>query len=78
MQTMITDSLQKVLKKYDPTFCTIRQAVHLESEDFMGKYTALHPCVADKIWMPDIFIDQAKNIRTPKYFTQAASVRLDS
>ena len=41
----------------------------------MGNYTSLNPCIAEKIWMPDIFIDQAKSVRTPKYFMKTAAVR---
>ena len=31
--------------------------------------------MADKIWMPDAFIDQAINLRQPKYFYEPSSLR---
>ena len=32
--------------------------------------------MAKQIWMPDIYIDKAKDVRKPAYFTQAAYLRL--
>lgn len=49
---------------------------YLESTDSMGNYTTLNPVLAKNIWMPDIFIDQAKALRTPTYYTQPASLRV--
>ena len=45
--------------------------------DSSGKtYVLFPPGKADSIWMPDIFLDQAVNIRRPKIFSQAASIRI--
>merc|ERR1712210_289084 len=49
---------------------------HVESEDSVGHYLTLNPSKADLIWMPDIFIDQAKAVRTPTYYTKPASLRV--
>ena len=39
-------------------------------------FVTLHPSVAEMIWVPDIFIDQAVNVRRPRYLTPAASLRV--
>ena len=36
----------------------------------------LNPVKASHFWMPDIFIDQAKSIRVPTYYTKPASLRV--
>lgn len=51
-------------------------ADYLESKDSRGNYTTLNPIYAKQFWMPDIFIDQAKALRTPTYYTQPASLRV--
>lgn len=48
----------------------------MQGKDSFGTYVNLHPRVANSIWMPDIFIDQAISLRQPTYFTQPASLRL--
>jgi len=49
---------------------------HVDSQDSVGHYLTLNPSKADLIWMPDIFIDQAKAVRTPTYYTKPASLRV--
>jgi len=48
----------------------------IESEDSIGHYLTLNPSKAAHIWMPDVFIDQAKAIRVPTYYTKPASLRI--
>ena len=48
----------------------------LDSEDLIGQYITLNPSQADKFWMPDVFIDQAKALRVPTYYTKPASLRV--
>ena len=48
----------------------------MDSEDSLGPYLTLNPSRADKFWMPDVFIDQAKALRTPTYYTKPASLRV--
>ncbi|XP_023344150.1 glycine receptor subunit alpha-4 isoform X2 [Eurytemora carolleeae] len=69
-------SLETTLRLYwkDPRISP--KAEYLESFDSMGNYTTLNPSLASKIWMPDIFIDQAKVLRAPSYFIQPASLRV--
>ena len=47
----------------------------LKGHDKSGSYVNLHQSMADKIWMPDAFIDQAINLRQPKYFYEPSSLR---
>jgi len=49
---------------------------HLKGHDKSGSYVNLHQSMADKIWMPDAFIDQAINLRQPKYFYEPSSLRV--
>ena len=51
-------------------------AQHLDSQDSIGSYLTLNPSKADIIWMPDVFIDQAKAIRVPTFYTRPASLRV--
>lgn len=39
-------------------------------------YVTLNPRAASLFWIPDIFIDQAKDLRSPTYFTRPASLRV--
>ncbi len=39
-------------------------------------YITLNPKVAKHFWLPDIFLDRAKDIRVPTYFTKPASLRI--
>ena len=48
-----------------------------ESFDLLNKsFITLHPSVTNFIWMPDIFIDQAVNLRRPRFHTPPASLRV--
>ena len=48
----------------------------MDSEDSLGPYLTLNPSRAAKFWMPDEFLDQAKALRTPTYYTKPASLRV--
>ena len=48
----------------------------LDSTDLIGPYITLNPSYADQFWMPDVFIDQAKALRIPTYYTKPASLRV--
>ena len=48
----------------------------LEGDDNLGSYITLNPKLAGQFWMPDIFIDKAKLVRTPVFFIQPAYLRL--
>jgi hypothetical protein len=39
-------------------------------------YVTLNPKAAEHLWIPDIFIDQAKELRIPTYFNRPASIRI--
>ena len=54
----------------------VPKAEYLDSEDSVGQYFTLNPEKASKFWMPDIFIDQAKALRAPAYYTRPASIRV--
>ena len=51
-------------------------ARHMDTTNDMGTFVTLSPSMAARIWMPDVFIDQAKAVRTPKYHTKPASLRV--
>ena len=40
------------------------------------EYITLNSKVADQFWIADIFIDRSKDIRTPNYYVQPASLRI--
>lgn len=40
------------------------------------EYVTLNPSAARNFWIPDIFIDQAKELRIPTYFVRPASIRV--
>ncbi|TRY74426.1 hypothetical protein TCAL_05021, partial [Tigriopus californicus] len=40
------------------------------------QYITFNPKVAHHFWIPDIFLDRAKDIRVPTYFTRPASLRI--
>ena len=48
----------------------------LDSEDSIGPYLTLNPSQAALFWMPDVFIDQAKALRNPTFYTKPASLRV--
>ena len=39
-------------------------------------YVTLNPRAAERFWIPDVFIDQAKDLRIPTYFVRPASIRV--
>ena len=49
---------------------------YLKSYDSFGPYVTLNPSHAGRFWMPDIFIDQAKALRVPAFYTRPASLRV--
>jgi len=69
-------SLETTLRLFwkDPRIQPLAQ--HLDSQDSIGSYLTLNPSKADIIWMPDVFIDQAKAIRVPTFYTRPASLRI--
>jgi len=69
-------SLETTLRFYWKDFRLVPHLKYLQANDSFGRYVNLHPRIAKTMWMPDIFIDQAINLRQPTYFTQPASVRL--
>ena len=76
LETQQLISLETSLRLYwrDSRVKPVQQ--FLEWNDSCGQYVSLNPDFASLIWMPDIFIDKAKTIRKPSYFTQAAYLRL--
>ena len=52
------------------------KAEYLDSQDSTGPYFTLNPSHASRFWMPDVFIDQAKALRSPTYYTKPASLRV--
>ena len=48
----------------------------LKSHDIDTEYITLNPKSADYFWIPDIFVDQAKDLRIPTYFVRPASIRV--
>jgi len=51
---------------------------YIDSEDLIGRYVTLNPDKTKQFWMPDVFIDQAKALRVPTYYTKPASLRVYS
>ena len=45
-------------------------------EDYPKNYITLHPKMAERFWIPDMFIDRAKAVRIPSYYTRPASLRI--
>ena len=72
-------SLETSLRMYwkDP-----RVRLHPEALQNIGKkspdqaYITLNPNVAKHFWIPDIFIDRAKSLRVPTFYTTPASLRI--
>ena len=48
----------------------------LDSKDSVGHYLTLNPNQATRFWMPDVFIDQAKALRIPTFYTRPSSLRV--
>merc|ERR1719273_1065961 len=40
------------------------------------EYITLNPISAKHFWIPDIFIDQSKDVRVPNYYVKPASLRI--
>ena len=73
-----TVSLETTLRMY---WRDERLSLNFESlpESFFThnkQFISLHPDVANMIWIPDIFIDQAVSLRRPKFHVPAASLRV--
>ena len=72
-----TKQLQKINDVYNDQDERIKpNEKYLDSVDSIGPYLTLNPSRAAKFWMPDVFIDQAKALRTPTYYTKPASLRV--
>jgi len=69
-------SLETTLRMYWKDERITANEKYLESEDSIGPYVTLNPSQATQFWMPDVFIDQAKALRTPTYYTKPASLRV--
>ena len=54
----------------------VPNAKYIDGEDSVGHYITLNPSEASRFWIPDVFIDQAKDLRVPTYYTQPASIRI--
>jgi len=69
-------SVETTLRLYwkDPRVKPVQS--YLEGRDKIGKYVTLNPIKSSNFWMPDIFIDQAKSIRVPTFYTKPASLRV--
>ena len=57
---------------FPPFFRRVKVAKKLSTLD----YVTLNPKAAELFWIPDIFIDQAKDLRIPTYFVRPASIRV--
>ena len=53
-------------------FESLPESFFLQNKSFIS----LHPDVANMIWIPDIFIDQAVSLRKPQFQVPAASLRV--
>ena len=77
---MTTNCSKAFVKIYIISLCKderIKPAANsMDSEDLIGPYVTLNPSQAAKFWMPDVFIDQAKALRIPTYYTKPASLRV--
>jgi len=69
-------SLETTLRLYWKDERIQPKAKFLDSEDSIGKYLTLNPSQAALFWMPDVFIDQAKALRSPTFYTKPASLRV--
>merc|ERR1712241_1222592 len=69
-------SLETTLRLYWKDTRVKPKPQFLDSNDSVGEYFTLNPDKATKFWMPDVFIDQAKALRVPTYYTRPASLRL--
>ena len=73
-----TVSLETTLRMFwrDERLSLKMEALPERFESLDKDFVTLHPSVAEMIWVPDIFIDQAVNVRRPRYLTPAASLRV--
>ena len=72
-------SLETTLRLFwkDPRITFHRDSSLTAKFDSKGfPYVLLPARKADIIWLPDIFLDQAITIRTPKILAQASSIRI--
>lgn len=69
-------SLETTLRLYWKDTRVAAKAEYLDSQDSTGPYFTLNPSHASRFWMPDVFIDQAKALRSPTYYTKPASLRV--
>jgi len=69
-------SLETTLRLYWKDSRVVPKPEYIDGEDSVGHYLTLNPDKASRFWMPDVFIDQAKALRVPTYYTQPASIRL--
>ena len=73
-----TVSLETTLRMFwrDERLSLKMESLPERFESLDKDFVTLHPSVAEMIWVPDIFIDQAVNVRRPRYLTPAASLRV--
>jgi len=69
-------SLETTLRLYWKDERVTPKEKFMDSVDSIGPYLTLNPNRAAHFWMPDVFIDQAKALRTPTYYTKPASLRV--
>merc|ERR1711970_91718 len=70
-------SLETTLKLYwKDERIKVKDPKYLDGVDSIGPYLILKPSQADSSWMPDVFIDQAKAMRIPTFYTKPASLRV--
>ena len=48
----------------------------MPDDTMCSNYTNINQQFADKIWMPDIFIDQSIELHTPTYYSKPATLRV--
>ena len=63
-----TVSLETTLRMYwkDERIALLMKNMPKGFDEHKKKFLTLHPNVANMIWVPDIFIDQAVNLRRPR------------
>eukprot|EP00091_Calanus_sinicus_P008136 TRINITY_DN1976_c0_g1_i4.p1 TRINITY_DN1976_c0_g1~~TRINITY_DN1976_c0_g1_i4.p1 ORF type:complete len:263 (-),score=92.76 TRINITY_DN1976_c0_g1_i4:362-1150(-) len=76
----VSESKQLISLETSLTFMwkDTRITTKLDRLDKNKNYMILSPRTEKEFWMPDMFIDQAKAIRKPKYLIEPASIRLYS
>eukprot|EP00095_Tigriopus_kingsejongensis_P009947 maker-scaffold981_size73921-snap-gene-0.17 protein:Tk09947 transcript:maker-scaffold981_size73921-snap-gene-0.17-mRNA-1 annotation:"glycine receptor subunit alpha-4-like isoform x8" len=68
-------SLEITLRMYwtDPRVTMVQPMGHGPTPQ---EYVTLNPRAAETFWIPDIFIDQAKELRVPTYYVRPSSIRV--